>query len=163
VDQLFAENFMEKLKEAATPIFSKILEERAGGGKHEKFLKYKKTFLMELMDVKKFGPTAQIYDTYVAIGEVNLKLNSFQQAYAKIDFDSPSEDAVRRARELQRMAEEYRDQLHHVPLSSPSSSANSTKASGSCATSARPTSPASRSSPSDHLSTLIIKLISLNV
>lgn len=45
---------------------------------------------MELMDVKKFGPTAHIYDTYVAMADINLKLNSFQQAYSKIDFDNPS-------------------------------------------------------------------------
>ena len=45
---------------------------------------------MELMDVKKFGPTAHIYDTYVAMADINLKLNSFQQAYSKIDFENPS-------------------------------------------------------------------------
>lgn len=107
---------MDKIKDAANPILMKIQEEKAGGGKHEKFLKYKKTFLMELMDVKKFGPTAQIYDTYVSMNDLNLKLNSFQQAYSKIDFDSPTEDSLKRARELQRMAEDYRDKLQGVPM-----------------------------------------------
>lgn len=52
---------------------------------------------MELMDVKKLAPTAHIYETVVSMTEINLKLNSFQQAYAKIDFDSPSEDSIKRA------------------------------------------------------------------
>jgi len=85
-DQLFAESFIEKIKDITGPIFNKIEEEMAGGGKHEKFLKYKKTFLMELMDVKKFTPTAHLYDTFVSMADINLKLNSFQQAYSKIDF-----------------------------------------------------------------------------
>lgn len=107
---------MDKIKDAASPILAKIQEERAGGGKHEKFLKYKKTFLMELMDVKKFGPTSQVYDTYVSMNDLNLKLNSFQQAYSKIDFESPTEDSLKRARELQRMAEDYREKLQGVFL-----------------------------------------------
>lgn len=41
---------------------------------------------MELMDVKKFTPTAHLYDTFVNMNDINLKLNSFQQAYNKIDF-----------------------------------------------------------------------------
>ena len=53
---------------------------------------------MELMDVKKFGPTSQIYDTYVNMNDLNLKLNSFQQAYGKIDFENPNEDSMKRAK-----------------------------------------------------------------
>lgn len=69
---------------------------------------------MELMDVKKFTPTAQIYDTYANMVDLNLKLNSFQQAYSKIDFDNPTEDSLKRARELQRMAEDYGEKLQYV-------------------------------------------------
>lgn len=115
-DQLFADSFLNKIKEVANPIFVKIQEERGGGGKHEKFIKYKKTFLMELMDVKKFGPTAQVYDTYVAMTDLNSKLNSFQHAYSKIDFENPTEDSLKRARELQRMADDYVEKLQTVPM-----------------------------------------------
>ena len=38
------------------------------------------------MDVKKFAPTGHIYDSYAAMSDIMLKLNSFQQAYSKIDF-----------------------------------------------------------------------------
>jgi hypothetical protein len=69
---------------------------------------------MELMDVKKFVPTAQIYDTYVAMTDLNSKLNSFQHAYSKIDFENPTEDSLKRARELQRMADDYVEKLQAV-------------------------------------------------
>ena len=61
MDQLFAESFMDKIKIIAQPIVAKLQDEQRGGGKHEKFTKYKKTMLMELMDVNKFAPTAKIY------------------------------------------------------------------------------------------------------
>ena len=46
--------------------------------------------------------------------DLNLKLNSFQQAYSKIDFENANEDTLKRAKELQRMAEDYRDKLEGV-------------------------------------------------
>jgi vacuolar-type H+-ATPase catalytic subunit A/Vma1 len=88
-----------------------LAEERAGGGKHEKFTKYKKTFLMELMDIRKFEPTSKIYDTFVQMTDINTRINSFQQAYSKLDFDNPNEETQKRARELQRVAEDYRERL----------------------------------------------------
>lgn len=45
---------------------------------------------MELMDVKKYNPTARLYDIYVNMADLNLKLNSFQQAYSKLDFENPT-------------------------------------------------------------------------
>jgi hypothetical protein len=33
-EQLFAESFLERIKDVASPIYHKIAEERAGGGKH---------------------------------------------------------------------------------------------------------------------------------
>jgi hypothetical protein len=33
-DQLFADSFLNKIKEVANPIFLKLQEEREGGGKH---------------------------------------------------------------------------------------------------------------------------------
>lgn len=50
------------------------------------------------MDVRKFEPTSQIYDTYVQMSDITTKLNSFQQAYNKIDFDNVNEDTVKRAK-----------------------------------------------------------------
>jgi hypothetical protein len=110
-DQIFAESFIERIKDAAHPIFTKLAEERAGGGKHEKFTKYKKTFLMELMDIRKFEPTSKIYDTYVQMVDINAKINSFQQAYSKIDFENANEETLKRARELQRAADDYKERL----------------------------------------------------
>lgn len=46
LEQIFAESFLDRVKDIANPILAKLNEERAGGGKHEKFTKYKKTFLM---------------------------------------------------------------------------------------------------------------------
>jgi ppGpp synthetase/RelA/SpoT-type nucleotidyltranferase len=69
---------------------------------------------MELMDVQKFAPTYKIYETFVGMTDLNLKLNGFQQAYSRIDFENPSEDALKRAKELQRMAEDYREKLEGV-------------------------------------------------
>ena len=37
---------MDKILDISQSIYNKINEEKAGGGKHEKFTKYKKTFLM---------------------------------------------------------------------------------------------------------------------
>lgn len=33
-EQIFAESFIERIKDTANPIFLKLAEERAGGGKH---------------------------------------------------------------------------------------------------------------------------------
>ena len=33
-DQIFAQSFIEKIKDVTNPIVAKIQEERAGGGKH---------------------------------------------------------------------------------------------------------------------------------
>lgn len=33
-DQIFAQSFLEKIKDATSPIYTKVQEERAGGGKH---------------------------------------------------------------------------------------------------------------------------------
>ena len=66
------------------------------------------------MDIRRFAPTSQVYDSFVAMTDLNLKLNSFQQAYAKIDFENPSEESIKRGKELQRIAEEYRDKLQNV-------------------------------------------------
>ena len=71
---------------------------------------------MELMDVQKFAPTCKIYDTYVGMNDLALKINGFQQAYARIDFENPNEDALKRAKELQRMAEDYREKLENVHI-----------------------------------------------
>ena len=88
---------MERIKDAAQPIFAKIAEDRASGGKHEKFTKYKKPFLAELMDVRRFEPTSKIYDTYAQMADINGRINSFQQAYNKIDFENANEETLKRA------------------------------------------------------------------
>jgi hypothetical protein len=90
LEQIFAESFLDRVKDIANPILAKLNEERAGGGKHEKFTKYKKTFLMELMDVRKFEPSSKIYDTFVQMQDLSARINGFQQAYNKLDFDSPT-------------------------------------------------------------------------
>ena len=69
---------------------------------------------MGLMDVRKCEPTSKIYDTYVQITDIISRINSFQQAYSKIDFDNPNEESTKRARELQRAAEDYREKLEAV-------------------------------------------------
>ena len=51
-----------------------------------------------MMDVKKYAPTAHLYDTYKDLTEVTQKLNSFQQADSKIDFENSSEDSIKRAK-----------------------------------------------------------------
>lgn len=114
IDQLFVDNFLERIKDVANPIYKKVAEERAGGGKHEKFTKYKKTFLMELMDVRKFEPTSKVYDTYIQMMDITSKLNSFQQAYNKIDFDNLNEDTLKRAKELQKATDDYKERLETV-------------------------------------------------
>jgi hypothetical protein len=61
-------------------------------------MKYKKNFLIDLLDLRKFDPTSRIYDAYVQFNDVTTKLNSFNQAYGKLDFDSPNEDTLKRAK-----------------------------------------------------------------
>ncbi len=46
---------------------------------------------MELWDVKKFEPTSKIYETYVQMVDINSRINSFHQAYNKIDFNNSNE------------------------------------------------------------------------
>jgi hypothetical protein len=69
---------------------------------------------MELMDIRKFEPTSRIYDTYVQMADINSRINSFQQAYSKLDFENPNEETQKRARELQRIADDYRERLEAV-------------------------------------------------
>lgn len=63
---------------------------------------------MELWDIKKFDPTSKIYETYVQMADINSRINSFMQAYNKIDFENANEETLKRAQELQRAAEDYR-------------------------------------------------------
>lgn len=45
---------------------------------------------MELMDVRKFEPSSKIYDTFVQMQDLSARINGFQLAYNKLDFDSPT-------------------------------------------------------------------------
>ena len=40
-----------------------------------------------------------------------MKLNSFQLAYNKIDFENPNEETLKRGAELQRAIEDYKQKL----------------------------------------------------
>lgn len=50
------------------------------------------------MDIRKFEPTSKIYDTFVQMSDINSRINSFQQAYSKLDFENPNEETIKRAR-----------------------------------------------------------------
>jgi len=40
--------------------------------------------------------------------DLSARINGFQQAYNKLDFDSPTEDTMKRGKELLRAADDYR-------------------------------------------------------
>lgn len=60
------------------------------------------------MDLRTLGSVSSLYDTYIQMNDLNHKLNNFQQAYNKLDFEQSNEDTLKRGGELQRAIEDYR-------------------------------------------------------
>ena len=111
-EQYYVASFMEKVREAARPLLRLLEEQKAG--QHDKFVKYKKTFLMEVLHLREFQPASHLYKAFVAMHELNAKINAFNNAYNRLPLDQADEDTLKRAAELLRTAEELPERLERV-------------------------------------------------
>jgi hypothetical protein len=83
------------------------------------FKKYKKTFLMEIHDLKNYKTSYEVYQNYCEYIEVEQKLTNLNLEFSKIDFDKGSENSEvnkRRCVELLKLSNDLREKLESCLL-----------------------------------------------
>jgi hypothetical protein len=79
------------------------------------FKKYKKTFLMEINDLKNFKTSYEVYQNYCEFMEVEQKLTNLNLEFNKIDFEKGNDnpEVRRRCGELLKMSNDLREKLEN--------------------------------------------------
>lgn len=114
-EQVFADTFIERLKEIIVPVCKRLLEQSEQTKTEKLNLKYSKTFLVDYNTLQEFEPAKRIYQDHVDKNDLEAKLIKFNHEYNKLDLNAPTPEAGQRAAELLRAAEEYREGLLKVP------------------------------------------------